>query len=119
MKKFFAFLLVCGLILSCNQATKGVKNIETTELKSLIAKEKLQLLDVRTPAETANGVIKGAITINVFDDNFAAIASQKLDKSKPVYVYCRTGARSIKASNILLENGFQPINVLGGYTSWK
>ena len=36
------------------------------------------------------------------------------DKDKRIIVYCRSGNRSIKASRILEENGFTPLNVEGG-----
>jgi rhodanese-related sulfurtransferase len=43
----------------------------------------------------------------------------KLNKNKPVYVYCRSGARSQRAARKLVEMGFLKIYDLeGGYMSW-
>jgi rhodanese-related sulfurtransferase len=43
----------------------------------------------------------------------------KLDKKKPVAVYCRSGMRSANAANILKEMGFKKIyNLDGGYLAW-
>lgn len=53
------------------------------------------------------------------DDSFES-EIQKLDKSKPVYVYCRSGMRSQKAAQKMIELGFtQVIDLEGGYLSWK
>jgi rhodanese-related sulfurtransferase len=45
---------------------------------------------------------------------------QKLDKKQPVYVYCRSGARSQKAAEKMIALGFtQVIDLEGGYLSWQ
>ena len=76
------------------------------------------LLDVRTPEEVAAGVIPTAKSMNFYDENFQN-SLQELDKTKPVFVYCKSGGRSGKACGILKEMGFNEIYDLeGGYTSW-
>lgn len=85
----------------------------------MLNKQNVQLLDVRTPKEIAQGFIKTASFINYFDEDFAIKAIDTLDKNKPVYLYCRTGNRSSKAVKILEEKGFKAYNVLGGYNQWK
>jgi phage shock protein E len=78
----------------------------------------LQLLDVRTPPEFAAGHIPGAINCNLYDDNFAE-QLQKLDKNRPVMLYCRSGARSATASKQMEEMGFSEIyDLRGGYLTW-
>jgi len=106
------------LFINCAKKQE-INSITTQELKELLSKEKVQLLDVRTPIEIEQGSINSAIFVNYFDANFATKASKKLDKTKPVYVFCRSGNRSGKAAVILKENGFKVYNVLGGYTKWK
>ncbi|WP_367275150.1 rhodanese-like domain-containing protein [uncultured Maribacter sp.] len=45
---------------------------------------------------------------------------EKVNKEKPVFVYCRSGARSQKAARKLLKMGFtQVYDLKGGYTSWN
>ena len=45
--------------------------------------------------------------------------TEKLDKSKPVFVYCKSGGRSAKASAKLEELGFKTIIQLeGGMMKW-
>ena len=93
--------------------------ISVSDLKALLSKEKIQLLDVRTPEEVSEGFIKSAKFANLFDADFYQKASAQLDKSKPVYVYCRTSNRSSAAAAILKEKGFNVYFLEGGYSQWK
>ena len=80
----------------------------------------LQVLDVRTPEEVAQGTIKGAKVINIFDADFAERAIKELDKSKPLAVYCKMGGRSSRAINVLSQHGFtKTYNLSGGITQWR
>jgi rhodanese-related sulfurtransferase len=56
--------------------------------------------------------------VNYFDVGFEEVATAKLNKLRPVYLYCRSGARSTKAGKILKKKGFEVVNVLGGYQQW-
>ncbi|MFD1293296.1 rhodanese-like domain-containing protein [Lutibacter holmesii] len=76
------------------------------------------IIDVRTPEEFANGHIEGAININLFDKNFES-KLLKLDKSKPVFIYCRSGRRTATASKKASKLGFENVNDLqGGLQKW-
>ena len=111
-------MFVSLFFVNCN-SQEGEKTISTLELKALLSKEKIQFVDIRTPREINNGFIKGALFVNFFDDDFTQKIIKKLDKNKPVYLYCRSGNRSGKAALILQEKGFNAFNVLGGYNQWK
>lgn len=104
--------------INCNSQNE-IKSISTSELKILLEKQDIQLLDVRTPQEIKLGSIKTAKFANFFDADFYAKAASQLDKEKPVYLYCRTGNRSGKSAKILQEEGYEVYNVLGGYNKWK
>jgi len=81
--------------------------------------QELIILDVRTPAEFAQGSIKGALNIDVNGQNFKDNITS-LDKDKSYLIYCRSGMRSVKACNIMAENGFKNMfNLLGGYQAWS
>ena len=71
------------------------------------------LLDVRTLREYDNRHLKNAIHIPV-QTLSSSLDLLKDNKNKRIVVYCRSGSRSIKASRILEENGFTPLNVEGG-----
>jgi rhodanese-related sulfurtransferase len=75
-----------------------------------------QIVDVRRPAEYANGHIAGVVNIplDTLPRDF-----EKLDPSVPIYVLCRSGYRSSLGTSILENAGFDKIyNITGGTTAW-
>ncbi|WP_439129378.1 rhodanese-like domain-containing protein [Polaribacter sp.] len=118
MKQLVYILFLSFFFVNCDK-DQELKTISTKQLKTLLAKENIQLLDVRSPEEIKQGFIKTAVFANYFDTNFAEKAKKLLDISKPVYLYCRSGNRSGKSAIILKEKGFEVYNVLGGYNQWK
>ena len=78
-----------------------------------------QVVDVRTPQEWNEGIIKGALKANFYDDDFKT-KLEKLDKEKPVAVYCKVGGRSGQAMSMMQEMGFKEVyNLKGGMDAWK
>lgn len=71
-----------------------------------------KLLDVRTPAEYASGHIDGAINLSLQSIQAGTLPS--VAKTKPVYVYCRSGSRSAQAAKNLKSAGFSNVIDLGG-----
>lgn len=115
------FLLVSFVILSCNGQT--ATNIKTIEAKAFAEKinttQNPQILDVRTPEEFNSEHIDNAKNANWLGDSFVADA-EKFDKTKAVFVYCKSGGRSKKASEKLQELGFKNIYELeGGFLKWS
>lgn len=93
-------------------------NVDAVTFKKLIETKPGQVLDVRTPEEWAEGTIKGAIKMNYYDKDFAK-QLDKLDKTKPVYVYCKVGGRSGSAAKELEKKGFKLVyNLDGGIKAW-
>ena len=77
----------------------------------------LQLVDIRQPGETANGIIDGAIEIPLTQLN-ARLPS--LDAAKPTIVYCAGGFRSSIAASRMAAEGFTDVSdLLGGYGAWE
>lgn len=70
------------------------------------------VVDVRTPAEYANGHYKTAknIPLNQVQNRISEFG----DKSKPVVVYCLSGGRSSSAKSILEKNGYTDVTNGGG-----
>ena len=94
------------------------KDLTVPDFKQFISTKKGQLVDVRTPKEWQEGIIKGAIKINYYDKDFSTQITQ-LDKSQPVYVYCKAGGRSKKAAKKMQEMGFLIIyNLEDGIDAW-
>lgn len=99
-----------------NVLTGLVKNFHWHEVASLPRDGSVTLLDVRTKAEYAGGNIEGFINIPL-DSLRERI--HELDKSKTVYVHCRSGVRSYNAARILSQNGFEVYNLSGGYQLYQ
>ena len=78
------------------------------------------VLDVRTDAEVAEGIIKNAINIDIYKGQEFINAIEELDKSKNYYVYCRSGNRSGQACAIMGQLGFEnAYNLQGGMLEWE
>ena len=126
MRILFAISILSILGFGCkskvtNKETGATfKDVDVTEANAMIAQNKdLVILDVRTPEETDKGIIPNAIIIDFYNDNFDSEIA-KLDKSKPYLVYCRSGGRSVGASNKMIDAGFEDVtNMKGGYTAWS
>ena len=102
------------------EMASSVQNVNIDRFEELINEEGMQLLDVRTPEEVAAGIVAGAKHINIHDNDFIERTSSELDKEKPVMVYCRSGGRSARAAQSLLDAGFGTVyNYTGGMSEWK
>ncbi|GGW28404.1 rhodanese-like domain-containing protein [Arenibacter certesii] len=85
-----------------------------------IAGKKVQLVDVMTKEEFMNGHIEKAVNLDIFNATNFIKACEKMDKDKPVYLYCRSGARSQKAAKKLINMGFEKVyDLKGGFLRWK
>lgn len=113
-------VLSCIIFLTCkDQTVSRVKNISVEEMQSLLKTENIQLVDVRTPAEYHSGFIEKAENIDYFSTNFDSQIT-KLDKGKPIIIYCKSGNRSTKSAEKFLEAGFLKIyNLEGGIKQWQ
>lgn len=84
-----------------------------------ISKKKVQLVDVRSKSEYEEGHIRRALNIDINNKSFAKIAEEKLNKKKPVAVYCRSGKRSKRAAVVLSEKGFTVYELDNGIKGWN
>lgn len=117
MTRLFSFLFAVLIFSSCTSNAQNAVNIDEFEKK--IKDPGVQILDVRTMGEYNSGYIKNSLQADwnnraQFDDR-----TQHLDKSKPVYVYCASGARSDKAAAALRAKGYNAVNMEGGLNAWK
>ncbi|EME15663.1 hypothetical protein G419_24304 [Rhodococcus triatomae BKS 15-14] len=74
------------------------------------------LLDVREPAEWAEGHAPGAVHIPMND---VPARMDEIDIDAVVYVVCRSGGRSMSVVPYLNQNGFDAVNVAGGMVAWQ
>lgn len=102
----------------CND-NDNIVSVSAPEFDTKIKTDSVQLLDVRTPQEYAEGHIEGALNINVQSDDFQQMAGKELSKDSTILVYCRSGRRSMDAAGILTRLGYRVINLKGGIIEWK
>jgi rhodanese-related sulfurtransferase len=116
-----AFIFIVGIFLLSACQAQGVKptKLDPNNFESKLnsTKEKI-LVDVRTSDEFEEGHLENAVLIDFLGDDFKTKVA-KLDKAKPVFVYCGTGRRSGNASKIFIELGFtQVFDLDGGINAW-
>jgi len=109
------------LFLACSSAcAQSYKDVTVKKFEKKIGKRSSQLIDVRTPEEYVLGHIEGAALVNWKDSTEFVKHATVLDKSKPVYVYCRSGNRSSKASDWFIQHGFKKVfNLQNGILAWQ
>ena len=126
MKRIYFIALLASLVnmASCqnSSSSQGAINqtISVDEFQNKLSTlNNTQLIDVRTPEEYAGGHLKNAINMNYSSDDFEEELG-KLDKSKPVLVYCLSGGRSSRAANKIQDMGFSAVyNMDGGIMKWS
>ncbi len=112
----FALLFyACGTNSSSTSET-----LSPTEFaEQLKSSNEIILLDVRSPEEIEAGFIERAENLNYNDESFSG-SLDNLDHSKKYFVYCASGKRSGKASELMKEKGFASVTTLeGGFNAWK
>ena len=120
IRTFIYCLSLFAITFCCKDTTRNeVIVISAEEMQTLLELEDIQFVDLRTPSEYKNGHIEHSQNIDYTSPTFEDDIS-KLDKSKPVIVYCKTGGRSSRCSKKLMEAGFEKVYDLdGGIAKWK
>lgn len=120
MKKgivYFVLALSTLFFVQCQQAQGQQKLTPVEYQKALLKDSSATLLDIRTPDEFQEGHLIGAKNINFYDAQFLTQVKQTA-KNNTVYIYCRSGGRSSKASTLLQEAGLKVIDLSGGIQAW-
>ncbi len=117
----FTFVYLLGIMVLASCQGQGVK---PQKLDPISFESKMNatpdniVLDVRTQDEYAEGHLSKAVLIDFWGDDFKT-GINKLDKSKPVFVYCKSGGRSADAADALIQAGFKQVyNLDGGIMAW-
>jgi len=95
----------------------GVPTISPEELKALLdKKEDVYILDVREPQEWNIAHLEKAKLIPLGE---LPQAMNQLSSADDIVVHCRSGARSARAVQFLMEMGFRKVrNLEGGILAW-
>ncbi|MBR5265323.1 MAG: rhodanese-like domain-containing protein [Clostridia bacterium] len=117
MRKIVAVMLMLIILAGCG-AKNGYISISAEKAKEMMDKEENYIiLDVRNQDEYDEKHIPGAILIP--NTEIEDRAEDELpDKNQLILVYCRSGNRSKKASQILADMGYTNIKEFGGINDW-
>lgn len=116
--KGFIIVILSTLFASCS-SHQGIESVTADEFENALYDGHVQLLDVRSVEEYAQGHIANAENIDVQQPDFIDKAQAKLDHANPVYVYCRSGKRSMLAAQKLVKAGFKVVNLRDGIVGWE
>lgn len=94
-----------------------INEIDSESLHERIASgEDVMLVDIRTPAEIAQGAIPDAMRLPM---HLIPMRMNELPKDRDVVLYCRSGARSYQACAYMMQQGYDRVlNLRGGIIAW-
>lgn len=116
--KGIIIVILSTLFASCSSHQR-IESVTVDEFENALYDGHVQLLDVRSADEYAQGHIANAENIDVQQPDFIDKAQAKLDHANPVYVYCRSGKRSMLAAQKLVKAGFKVVNLRDGILGWE
>jgi len=109
------------------EALKKIKTLNTKELKDLIEKDKVTLIDIRDIRELwKEGTVRGSIHIPRgmiefwLDPNSSYSKTNKIGEDKDIVLFCALGMRSALATKSLVDMGFKNTShIHGGFDALK
>jgi len=120
-----ALALSAALLTGCSSTTDTAADTATAEQSAGAAvvdpaafqqaiDNGAEVIDVRTPAEYAEGHLDGAVNIDIQDQALFEAAIADLDPDAAYVVYCRSGNRSAAATAQMTAAGFTDVTDAGG-----
>lgn len=105
-------------------AKANVEGISAEEVKQLIQKDSVILIDVRDPDEWEKGTIEAKHLVKIsrgfLEVKYPKLILEQYTKKDPFVVYCALEPRSILAASRLKELGFENVKYLeGGLKNWN
>ena len=114
----FSFIVIVVLLVLSACGPSDQYKISRDEFDVAIRDSSALLVDVRTPEEFETARIPGAVNYDIKSDDFEAQV-EDLERSTPMYLYCRSGGRSDRAAQKLKELGFENVfDLEGGILGW-
>ncbi len=106
------------------EAKSVVPDISPDEVKSLIGRDDVLIVDVRDDGEVAStGKVRGALHVSrgmleFRADETTPYHNEAFSKDKTIILYCASGGRSALGGKALLELGYEDVRNLGGFPTW-
>lgn len=122
MREILATILFIAIVSGCLSSTTPTEKAKYVDVsvqkgKEMIDNGEVFLLDVRTQEEYNESHISGSTLIPVLE---LEARLNEIPRNNKILVYCRSGKRSVTASETLEKNGYTQIfNMQGGITEWK
>jgi rhodanese-related sulfurtransferase len=116
IRSALAALLSLMLLAGCSAGTTegtGVRTVGASEAVKVL--DSRVVIDVRSPAEVAEGAITGATVLDFNAGEFEAKIGD-YDRNAAYLVYCRSGSRSGQAVAIMKELGFSDVIDAGAFS---
>ncbi len=118
MKLFFT--ITCALLgIFCAKAQTNdsiIKRLTPEKFIEAIKDSTVQVIDVRTITEYNQGHLKGAKKVDFLRPTEFQSYFENRDTLQPIYLYCRSGNRSMNAAKYLKKRGFKELyDLRGGY----
>ncbi|MCS7177067.1 MAG: rhodanese-like domain-containing protein [Candidatus Kapabacteria bacterium] len=117
MMMWSLLLIAMGWSMACAQQS-GIPTVSPEEVFRRLKDTSIVVLDVRTPAEFAEGHIPGARLIPV-QELEQRLRELEPVRNKTVIAYCRSGGRSAYATQLLQRHGFKVFSMRGGILEWQ
>lgn len=109
-------LLVLGVVVIARSSSNASASASSDSMRVLVREQGALLLDVRSAAEFNAGHMQGALNLPV--DQVSSIGAIESDHERNIVVYCRSGARSARATQILRQAGYTNVHDLGPMARW-
>jgi rhodanese-related sulfurtransferase len=107
-----AVLAILAVTACSSPGTTAVRAVPADEAVAML--DGRTVIDVRTPAETADGTVAGAVNIDFQAPDFRERVAE-LDRAGSYLVYCRSGNRSAQAAAVMADLGFTDVVDGGGF----
>jgi len=120
-KNYLSIVLLLTSCMYIRPKQNSMSDLSQNEwAQALTEQQQAVVLDVRTQEEFESGYIPKAINIDIQMGPSFIDKINTLEKNKSYYVYCRSGARSAQAVQLMRDLGFnQTYNLLGGILDWE
>jgi rhodanese-related sulfurtransferase len=119
MKIFLSGLVLMLTLGACAASQPAAELIDAQQAQQILQQQNVQVLDIRTPAEFADGHLAKARNLDFYASDFAEQLKQ-LDPKAPYVMYCASGRRSAEAHLQMKAMGFEQVyEIQGGYQAWQ
>lgn len=117
--KFIALAASLVVLAGCTVTNVTImQSVGVESFGSMMADNQAILVDVRTADEYAEGHLADAINIDVLKADFETRVVQAIPADRQVAIYCRSGNRSKRAAEILMNKGYRVLELSTGYNGW-